>query len=100
MRQVLDTTPAERPPQSTSPELEDMPAAAVGADEGGGVGEEGAPDELLCPVSQMLLTDPVVAADGITYQREALQQCIDFARQRECISHAWMPRCLVHQVSC
>jgi hypothetical protein len=44
---------------------------------------EGAPENLLCPVSFVLLRDPVIAADGQTYQRAALQQCIDYARQRE-----------------
>jgi hypothetical protein len=44
---------------------------------------EGAPEVFVCPVSFVLMRDPVLAPDGHTYQREALQQCIDFARQRE-----------------
>ena len=40
------------------------------------------PEDLLCPVSLALLTDPVVASDGITYQRDCLLQCIDWARRR------------------
>ena len=57
------------------PALAAAPAAALLA--------QGAPENLLCPVSLALLSDPVIAADGMTYQRAALQQCIDYARQRE-----------------
>jgi hypothetical protein len=44
---------------------------------------EGAPERFVCPVSFVLMRDPVLAPDGHTYEREALQQCIDYARQRE-----------------
>ena len=45
---------------------------------------ENAPDDMVCPISMVLMRDPVVAPDGRTYEREALQQCIDWAQQREC----------------
>jgi hypothetical protein len=50
---------------------------------------EGAPEHLVCPVSFVLMRDPVLAPDGHTYQREALQQCIDYARQREWGGLGW-----------
>ena len=31
------------------------------------------PDELLCPITAELMTDPVVTADGHTYDREAIE---------------------------
>jgi hypothetical protein len=34
------------------------------------------PDELSCPISMLLMTDPVVADDGHTYQREAIEEWI------------------------
>ena len=33
---------------------------------------EDAPDGMECPISLKLMTDPVTAADGFNYQREAL----------------------------
>jgi hypothetical protein len=33
-------------------------------------------DELSCPISFQLMTDPVVADDGHTYQREAIEEWI------------------------
>lgn len=60
------------------------------AGEEGGLGSNYAPEHLLCPVSLVLMTDPVLAPDGHTYQREALQQCIDYASARE-----WIVMCVV-----
>jgi hypothetical protein len=39
--------------------------------------------ELLCPISSVLMTDPVVASDGYSYQRQALTAMIDSARRRK-----------------
>jgi pyridoxal/pyridoxine/pyridoxamine kinase len=40
--------------------------------------EEGGLEEALsCPISFQLMTDPVMADDGQTYQREAIEQWID-----------------------
>ena len=35
------------------------------------------PDELLCPITLTRLREPVVAADGLTYERQALASWID-----------------------
>jgi hypothetical protein len=43
------------------------------------------PSHLECPVTLGFLTDPVLAADGITYQREALLGFINHAKSRECL---------------
>jgi pyridoxal/pyridoxine/pyridoxamine kinase len=34
------------------------------------------PDELSCPISMQLMTDPVMADDGHTYQRDAIETWI------------------------
>jgi hypothetical protein len=39
------------------------------------------PEELSCPISFQLMTDPVMAEDGHTYQRDAIEQWIS-----KCIS--------------
>lgn len=40
-------------------------------------GPTGCPDALVCPLSFQLMTDPVVASDGVTYQRDAILECFD-----------------------
>jgi hypothetical protein len=42
------------------------------------------PDPLICPISFELMTDPVIAADGNTYQRDAIKQWFE-----ECQSGKW-----------
>ena len=45
---------------------------------------EGAPDDYVCPLAMVLMTSPVVAEDGMVYQRDALEQYIAYASQRRC----------------
>ena len=35
------------------------------------------PPELCCPLSKALMLDPVVAADGITYERAWVEECFE-----------------------
>jgi hypothetical protein len=51
------------------------------------VDDRAEPADLLCPISLDLLTDPVVAADGHTYQRGALREYFATRRAGE-----WMIR--------
>ena len=44
--------------------------------------EEEHPDELSCPISFVLMTNPAVASDGHTYQKEALEQHIAYASSK------------------
>jgi len=37
-------------------------------------GEEGPPDELQCPITGDVMVDPVVASDGYSYEREAIEE--------------------------
>ena len=39
----------------------------------GDVGRNGPPHELLCPITQEVMVDPVITADGHTYERSAIQ---------------------------
>ena len=41
-----------------------------------GGGNQWCPDDFICPITLEQLKDPVVAADGLTYEREALQEWI------------------------
>ena len=43
---------------------------------------EGAPDDLVCPISFTLMTDPVVAMDGNIYQRSAIEEHIEYCREK------------------
>ena len=36
--------------------------------------EEDLPSEFLCPISHSLMTDPVVLADGFTYERSSIER--------------------------
>uniref|UniRef100_A0A8C5TE57 WD repeat, SAM and U-box domain-containing protein 1 n=1 Tax=Malurus cyaneus samueli TaxID=2593467 RepID=A0A8C5TE57_9PASS len=38
------------------------------------------PDEFLCPITRELMKDPVIAADGYSYEREAMQNWISSRR--------------------
>ena len=56
------------------------PPAAAAAGGGGtltGTLEDKDPDDYCCPVSLVLMQDPVVAADGITYDRSTIQGWFD-----------------------
>lgn len=39
--------------------------------------EEAVPDHLICPITRQLFQDPVVASDGRTYERTAIQRVLD-----------------------
>ncbi|XP_031414047.1 WD repeat, SAM and U-box domain-containing protein 1 isoform X2 [Clupea harengus] len=47
--------------------IEELRAALVGS---------AAPDEFLCPITQEVMKDPVIAADGFSYEREAMESWI------------------------
>jgi len=54
--------------------------------EGGGCAADGPPgdwaDAFLCPITQDYMRDPVVTADGQTYEREAIQRWVEKQRAR------------------
>ena len=45
-------------------------------------GEGGAPASLLCPITQELMIDPVIAADGFTYERSAIERWLNMGPNR------------------
>ena len=46
---------------------------------------EWVPDELICPITLERLRDPVIASDGHTYEREALQGWLDMHSATEMV---------------
>ena len=46
---------------------------------------EWVPDELICPITLERLRDPVIASDGHTYEREALQGWLDLHSATEMV---------------
>lgn len=55
-------------------------AAARGGLQGAGSSAQQWPQQFLCPLSGQLMSDPVVAADGVSYQRESIT---DWMRLRD-----------------
>jgi hypothetical protein len=61
------------------------PSGSASSGSGAGARQHGQaqapwPAQILCPLTQQLITDPVVAADGVSYQREAISE---FMRLRD-----------------
>ena len=48
-------------------------ATSASASSGGAV-DDGAPNEYKCPITAALMVDPVLAVDGMTYERSAIEQ--------------------------
>lgn len=44
--------------------------------------EDGAPENLICPLSLCLLEDVVIAMDGISYSRRSIQAHIDYCVEK------------------
>jgi len=44
--------------------------------------EDGAPENLICPLSLCLFEDVVMAMDGISYSRQSIQAHIDFCKEK------------------
>lgn len=45
--------------------------------------DDDAPEELVCPINFCLMTDPVMAADGKTYQRSAIERWFVSGRMKD-----------------
>ena len=45
---------------------------------------EGALDRLKCPISFVLMTEAVLAPDGHSYQRHALEQHMEYTKESRC----------------
>ena len=48
------------------------------------------PRELICPITQELLKDPVVAADGHTYERSSLLRWFGMGRTRSPVTNSFL----------
>uniref|UniRef100_A0A061SCY0 U-box domain-containing protein 33-like isoform x1 n=1 Tax=Tetraselmis sp. GSL018 TaxID=582737 RepID=A0A061SCY0_9CHLO len=58
---------------------------------GGQMGQRVTPAMFLCPITREVMEDPVVAADGFTYERVAIQAWLERGRDRSPMSNARLP---------
>ncbi|XP_051479887.1 WD repeat, SAM and U-box domain-containing protein 1 isoform X2 [Apus apus] len=49
------------------------------------------PDEFLCPITRELMKDPVIAADGYSYEREAMENWISTKRRASPMTNLPLP---------
>ncbi|GAB4821624.1 hypothetical protein N2152v2_008670 [Parachlorella kessleri] len=64
--------PLGRAPAAPGSPLQMQPGHSAFAAAAGGAGAGALPDQLLCPLSGQVMLEPVVAADGVTYERRAI----------------------------
>ncbi|KFO85593.1 WD repeat, SAM and U-box domain-containing protein 1, partial [Buceros rhinoceros silvestris] len=50
-----------------------------------------APDEFLCPITRELMKDPVIAADGYSYEKEAMENWISSKRRSSPMTNLPLP---------
>ncbi|XP_054237122.1 WD repeat, SAM and U-box domain-containing protein 1 isoform X4 [Indicator indicator] len=53
------------------------------------------PDEFLCPITRELMKDPVIAADGYSYEREAMENWITNKRRSSPMTNLPLPSLLL-----
>ncbi|XP_021452726.1 WD repeat, SAM and U-box domain-containing protein 1 isoform X2 [Oncorhynchus mykiss] len=54
-----------------------------------------APDEFLCPITREVMKDPVIAADGYSYEREAIESWISAKNRSSPMTNLPLPTTLV-----
>uniref|UniRef100_A0A4W5RKR4 WD repeat, SAM and U-box domain-containing protein 1 n=1 Tax=Hucho hucho TaxID=62062 RepID=A0A4W5RKR4_9TELE len=57
--------------------------------------ERDAPDEFLCPITREVMKDPVIAADGYSYEREAIESWISAKNRSSPMTNLPLPTTLV-----
>jgi TPR repeat protein len=65
-------------------------AAAAAASEASPVGGPPPPEAFLCPISQDLMSEPVIAADGHSYERTEIEQWFATGRQTSPMTNSTM----------
>ncbi|CAH1775586.1 unnamed protein product [Owenia fusiformis] len=50
--------------------------------------DAGVPDEYLCPITREVMRDPVIASDGYTYERSALESWVKSGKSRSPMTNA------------
>ncbi|NXC32607.1 WSDU1 protein, partial [Campylorhamphus procurvoides] len=53
------------------------------------------PDEFLCPITRELMKDPVIAADGYSYEREAMEHWLSSKRRSSPMTNLPLPSLLL-----
>ena len=83
MALALSVTPPEAPPAVTAAPPEPPPrviapaATAPPAPCKATVQISSLPEEVVCPITQVIMSDPVTAADGFTYERAAITDWLE-----------------------
>ncbi|NXY87717.1 WSDU1 protein, partial [Alcedo cyanopectus] len=54
-----------------------------------------APDEFLCPITRELMKDPVIAADGYSYEKEAMENWLSTQRRSSPMTNLPLPSLLL-----
>uniref|UniRef100_A0A7S1VV23 U-box domain-containing protein n=1 Tax=Grammatophora oceanica TaxID=210454 RepID=A0A7S1VV23_9STRA len=83
-RQTMDALVAVGKNTTSSFESTTTPVLVppTNADGGAGPSQSDPPSELLCPITLDLMKDPVIAADGHTYERSAIEQVFNQSTNR------------------
>ncbi|XP_046563598.1 WD repeat, SAM and U-box domain-containing protein 1-like [Haliotis rubra] len=53
--------------------------------------DAGVPDEYLCPITREIMHDPVIAADGYTYDKSAIKSWIESGKDRSPMTNSLLP---------
>lgn len=56
-------------------------------------GGESVPNEYLCPITMEIMVDPVIAMDGHTYERVAIENWLQVNDIHVCMHSSDAPRC-------
>ena len=57
--------------------------------------QEKIPNQYLCPISHMIMIDPVIAEDGFTYEREEIEQSFRTSGNKSPMTRAAIPNKLI-----
>ena len=55
------------------------------------------PEHLLCPITQELMTDPVIAADGQTYDRKSITEWLSRGKRNSPLTGVNLPHTVLLQ---
>ena len=69
-------------------------AARLARRESAGLGNVPPPEEFMCPITHDMMVDPVVALDGHSYERTAIQAVLDSANPRSPLTREVLSRAL------
>ena len=78
-REIIGSISTATSPRSSNASVARMPVVLTQDEH---ASDDQPPPDLVCPITFELMEDPVVASDGHTYERKAIEQAIETARQK------------------